>query len=681
VAFVVVSSPSESASPASRTRLRLRLAGLSPRARLAVAVGGVLAALLVLGADRVGGRGGLPEFEAVPDVLRAAAASVVLFAACGYAPVRLLCPPQLQPHRALLVLPTGAAVAGLALGLLGLLRLPLPASLAVVLLSGAAAGFVVRRREDRQAAPAADPRAGDRRMRILWPALIALTVALLVASPLVRNDSFATVLGENGDAHLATGAAELLQHAPAGAERTELPIDRMPGVWRSKYPIYYVLAGVSTLSGLDPVQTFGTLIAVMAGLSVVGFFLLAFHVLGAGPGASLLALGLVALDRIVFRLAFDPFYNQLWALFSFPLVLLLGWLYLQRPDRRTLVLLGAFAAIAVLAYPLLAPFPALFLGLTAWLVWRRRRAAGERPGWISALRLPRGRRSLLLWVPVGVLLLPLLLALFGAALEKMVDAAEVTLPGGDLGPWSGDTPGFRSLAYFLGLPEGLWLAAAALLALAAAQLRPQPRGVAVPLGAMLVALLAGAAWFDLRGGGALFHFRALSFFAPTALTLVGVGLAGLIAARAGAARWGAVAATVVLASLMLLQVRDALTTAFPHVTHEVWELRTWSERLPPGSSVRVDVRPVGVQQWAWYMLADHPVTATRPPRYFYPHAPVGRKADYLLVNRSRGRPADADGAPRLSNARFALYRIKASVPGPDRSSRKQVIPPASSGGD
>jgi hypothetical protein len=93
----------------------------------------------------------------------------------------------------------------------------------------------------------------------------------------------------------------------------------------------------------------------------------------------------------------------------------------------------------------------------------------------------------------------------------------------------------------------------------------------------------------------------------------------------------------------------------------------------------VDVRPVGIQQWAWYMLADHPVTATRPQRHFFPHAPVGRKADYLLVDRSRRRPADAAGALRLSNSRFALYLMKPSVPGPDRSSRKLVEPKSSAG--
>jgi hypothetical protein len=658
-----------------RSRRRPALAGLSRRpVRLALLAAAALAALLALGADRLGGRGGAPEFDAVPDVLRAAAATVVLFAACGYAPVRLLCPAELRPHRALLVLPAGAALSGLALTLLGAFQIPLPVSLALLLAAGAAGALAVRRRDDR-------PATGDFRMRLLWPGLIALAVALLAASPLVRHDSFATVLGQNGDAHLATGAAELLEHAPPGATRTALPIDHMPNVWASKYPIYYVLAGVSELSGLDPVQTFGTVIAVMSGLTVLGFFLLAFHLLGAGPRAALFAMGLVALDRLVFRLAFDPFYNQLWALFAYPLVLLTGWLYLERPGRRTLALFVLFGLIAVLAYPLLAPFPGLFLGLTAWFVWRRRRAAGQRPGWLSALRLPRGRRSLLFWIPAGVLMLPVALVLLAAAVNKMVSAAEATLPGGDLAPWSGKTPGFQPVAYFLGLPKGLWLGAIVVILLAALAVRRQPREVGIPLGAMLVALLAGAGWFQLRDGGALFHFRALSFFGPTAVALAGITLASLTAVRQALWRRAALAATVGLVVLQVVQVRDSLSTTFPHVTPQVWQLRDWSDRLPAGASVRVDVAPVGVQQWSWYMLASHPVSATHSLREFYPYAPISRKADYLLVNRSRRRPGDASGPPVLSNSKFALYRMKADVPGPDRSSRKQVTPKESSGGD
>lgn len=641
----------------------------SGRLRLALIAAGALAAVLVLGADRLGGHGGGPAVHAIPDIARAAGAALVIFAACGYAPAVLLCPPELERHRPLLVLPLGAAVSGLVLTLLGAFRVPLPASLAIVLLAGAAGAIAVRRR-----GYVSEP--GPRR-DLLWAALIALTVALLAASPLIRHDSFATVLGENGDAHLATGAAELLQHAPPGATRVNLPIDHMPGVWSSKYPIYYVLAGTSTLSGLDPVQTFGTVIAIMAALTVLGFFLLAAHVLGAGSRAALIAMGLVALDRLVFRLAFDPFYNQLWALFAFPYVLVSGWLYLHRPGRGTLTLLAAFGLVSVFAYPLLAPFPALFLALTAWRIWR----GGERPRWIGALRLPRGRRSLLLWIPAGIVLVPICLVLLLAALDKMVAAAKATLPGGDLAPWSGKTPGFQPVAYFVGLPKGLWIGAVAIVALALAELWRQPRDVSLPLGITLGAFLAAAGWFDLRNGGALFHFRALSFFGPTAVLLAGLTLARWTAVRDAGWRWAAAAATAAIAVLQVTQVRASLANTFPHVTPRVWQLREWSSELPQGASVRVDVVPVGVQQWSWYMFAAHPVSSTHPLRAFYPYAPVSRKADYVLITRKQRRPIDAAGRPVLSNSEFLLYRMKRSVPGPDRSSRKQVTPSGSTAGE
>jgi hypothetical protein len=130
--------------------------------------------------------------------------------------------------------------------------------------------------------------------------------------------------------------------------------------------------------------------------------------------------------------------------------------------------------------------------------------------------------------------------------------------------------------------------------------------------------------------------------------------------------------------LQLGEVRDSLSSTFPHVTPRVWELREWGDRLPARDSVRVDVTPVGVQQWSWYMLSPHPVSATNPLRYFFPYAPISRKADYLLVNRARRRPRDAAGPPLLSNLDFALYRMKPDLPGPDRSSRRQVIPKGSS---
>jgi hypothetical protein len=636
--------------------------------RLLVA-GVLVAGAAVLGIDRIGGRGGAPELSAVPDLLRAFAATVVLFAVCGYAPAHVLCPAALRRWLPLLVLPLGAVTSALALTLLGYMRLPLPASLAVVLILGVAGAVVVRRR-----APARAEGLGLRRAELLVPASIALVVAGLLLSPMVRHDSFATVLGQNGDAHLATGAAELLKHAPPGSERPELPIDHMPPVWRSKYPIYYVLAAASTLSGLDPVQTFGTVIAVVLALGVLGFYLLAVGVLGAGATGAILAMALVALDRIVYRLGFDPFYNQSWALFTFPFVLVSGWHYLRSPSRGSLTLLLMFGAASVFAYPLLAPFLALFLAVVAWQAWRRARAEGRGPGWIAALRLPRGRRSLVFWIPAVVVLVPVGFGLLAAASDKMRAAAAALVPGGDLGPWSGKTPGFQPVVYFAGVPFNAQWLGVVVLVLALVGLWRTRRDARVAIGVVLVALLLGAAWLQIRGAGALFHFRALSFFGPTVLVPAGIGAVALLARDRPWVRRATLAGLGVLALAMVLNVRDALKTTFPHVTPRVWELRSWSDRFPRDASVRVDVTPVGVQEWAGYMLYKHPQSASHPLLFFFPHPPVGRKADYLLVNQSRRRPADAAGGPLFQNSEFQLYRLRPDLPGRDVSSRKLQDP-------
>ena len=599
------------------------------------------AALVALGGYRIGGRGGLPDADTLLDIARAAAASVGLFALTGYAPARLLLPARLRPHLALFVLPVGAAVSALALTALGLARLPLEVSLAVLLAAGAIGAALCWER--------------PRLEGTIWPGLVAVGVFCMLVSPLLPDYSFATVLGQNGDAHLATGAAELLQHEPPGGVDESLPIDRMPGAWGSKYPIYYVLAATATLSGLDPVQAFPTLVALTSALAAIGFFLLAVHVLGTGTGAALLAMGLVALDRIVVRLAVDPFYNQLWALFALPFVLVVGWRFVREPTRGGAALLVIFLALAAFAYPLLAPFPLLFLAVAAWR---------ERP----RIALPRSPRA---WVAIALLAVPAA-ALSVEAAEKLWGAFKAALPGGDLDPWTGTALGFHPLAHFVGLPDEVDFLSVSVLAMAAYGLLRVPRPVAVPYGVLTAALGLTALWFRIRGGP-LFHFKALSFMGPLALALVAVALADL-ARRQAVVRALAVAAAVALTAALVVNARRQLDIADPHVTEEVWALRGWNERIPRGASVRVDVTPIGVQQWAWYMLAEHPVSAARPLTEFFPFPPIGRKADYLLVNRDRPRPRDAAGAPVLENRSFALYRMRADVPGPDLSSRAQYDP-------
>jgi hypothetical protein len=202
-----------------------------------------------------------------------------------------------------------------------------------------------------------------------------------------------------------------------------------------------------------------------------------------------------------------------------------------------------------------------------------------------------------------------------------------------------------------------------------------PRDARVATAVLLVALLLGAAWLQIRGAGALFHFRALSFFGPLALVPAGIGAAALLGRDRPWVRRATLAGLALLTLTMVASVRDVLKTTFPHVTPRVWQLRSWSGRIPRDASVRVDVTPVGVQEWAGYMLYRHPQSASHPLLFFFPHPPVGRKADYLLVNRSPRHPRDAvPGPPRLQNSDFQLYRLRPDLPGRDVSSRKLVDP-------
>ena len=80
----------------------------------------ILAALVVLWHADAAGAGSAPD--ALPEVIRAGAAAVVLFGLAGYAPARLLLPRSMRPHLWLFVLPIGAVVSALGLTLLGFLN-------------------------------------------------------------------------------------------------------------------------------------------------------------------------------------------------------------------------------------------------------------------------------------------------------------------------------------------------------------------------------------------------------------------------------------------------------------------------------------------------------------------------------------------------------------------------------
>ncbi|MGI8411730.1 MAG: hypothetical protein ACR2LV_03285 [Solirubrobacteraceae bacterium] len=646
--------------------LRARMQALDPR---------LLAGLALLGACALGLTlallAGVIGVSAVPAVLRTAAVAIAFFTLCGYAAARVLIRDELTIHRALLVMPIGAAVSSLALTVLGLLHVPLKVSLTVVIAAALIATLWIRRA--RPTAPRVESASPAERtviVRVLLPLLLAGMVGLISLLPIFRA-GYATVPGQNGDAILAVGTATLLQHAAPTATRPDQPINHVPFEWRSKYPIYYALAGISTLAGQDPIQTFATISALILALTAIGFFLFARYLMRAPPWVALLVALIVPLDRIVMYVAIHPYYNELWGQFTLPFMLLTGWRYLSAPSRRSAALFALFGVLCLLAYPLVIPFPAIFLAVYGWRLRRRSRATGQPLGWISSLRLPRPRARPWMWLPVVVIGVPFVLVLARGFLEKTSGALKVIFPWGSLAGWHGTALGFLPWPRFVGMPEGAWAGLALILVcvLAWRAFSRVPESVRRPLMAMVVVTALIGIYFRVRFGGELFFFKDLAFLGPYVLLLALVELCALAAATA--ARRAALGCTGLVLALALVPASAAheIGQTYEQANLSILGLRQWDRALPHGSSVRIDVLAGGYQLWVTYMFKDHPLSALDPLGGFFPHPPYGRKAQYVIASTDEPRPADATGPSLLRNAQFVLWRMTPSVPGPDSSSR------------
>ncbi|HEU4978868.1 MAG TPA: hypothetical protein VFT42_08245, partial [Solirubrobacteraceae bacterium] len=560
-----------------------------------------------------------------------------LFVVCGLGPTRLLLPASLRRYEPLWVPAVGAGAAAGALTLLGYAHVPFKASLALTLAAGALLAAVAVRRRPR-ALPGALGRSA-------WPVYLAALVFAVALIPLFRA-GFLTVEGYGQDAHLAVGTATFLQHHYPTAVAPQEPVDRVPLVWRSKPPIYYVLGAVSTLSGREPYQAISTVLGVMLALAALGFFLVAREMLRAPPWAALVALGLVGIDRMVLHTVVHPYYNQTWGFFALPFALVLSWWAAVERTRGGLLLLALFLALCAFAYPLALPIPLLAL---AAVLWQERRRAVR--------RVWHGRRSLLWLVPLAALLA---VPLVGVA-EKIGTGARVVLdPGYSLADWGGDLNGWYSEPWFFALRTWFLLAllGAPLLWGLWHVLRALPRDLRRGMVAVLAFALAAVVIFRLRAHGYYFHFKVLAFVAPLAIAIAVAGLA-----RRGA-RWG----KAVLAVWVLLAVSAAaaeLALTYDQLPRTTLALRQAAQRVPPGRSIRLDVAPQQ-QNWVAYMLAARPLCSQLPLlNTSYPHVPWSRKADYILTPVGARRPRDAvSGPPVMRLKEWTLYRERAGVPGP-----------------
>jgi hypothetical protein len=624
---------------------------------------------------------GVIGIRAVPGVLRTAAAGLALFTVCGFAPAQLLVRGELSPHRALLVLPIGATVSSLSLTVLGLLHVPLAFSLVGILVLAALADFwvLVRRRgqaSEESGAPSAsttDPAERSAILRLVLPLLLAGMVGLISLIPIFRA-GYETVAGQNGDAILVVSSATLLEHAPPTATRLDQPINHIPLQWRSKYPIYFALAGISKLADQDPVQTMAVVSSLMLALTALGFFLFARYVLRAPPWVALLMLFLIPLDRITVYVTIHPYYNELWGQFTLPFILLAGWRYLSTPSRSAAALLALFLVLGLLAYPLMVPFPAAFLIVYAWLTYRRRRAEGRSPEWISALGLPRMKRRAWMWIPAAAIAVPVVVVLGRGFLEKTSEAAAVLLPGSNLSGWHGQALPFLPWPRFFGMPEAAsaGIVLLALWVLAWRGLRRVPAPARRALAAMVIFPGAIAVYFRIRHGGELFFFKDLAFLGSYVIMLALLELGALALDRTR--RVWLMGLGGLVAALVLLPVSAAheINGTFEQANLSIIDLRSWDRAIPRGTSVLIDVPPTGYQLWVTTMFKDHPLSAVDPLGDFFPHPPVGRKADYVIAEYDVPPPAHTIGPPLLHNAQFTLWRMDPNAPGLDTSSRALI---------
>jgi hypothetical protein len=642
-------------------------------AALALVVAGAIGLVLAVNTGVVG-------VAAVPAVLRTAAVAIAFFGVCGYPVARALVRGELTAHRALLVLPLGATVSSLALAALGLLHVPLVASLAAVIAVAVVATLRVlgRGAASGTAAPAGSATAAARSpwtVRVGLPLAVAAVVALVALLPSFRS-GYASVPGQNGDAILVVGTAELLEHAPPTATRINAPIPSIPLQWRSKYPIYYALAAISTLAGQDPIQAFPTVVALLLALTAIGFFLFARYVLRASAWLALLVLFVLPLDRIAMYVTIHPYYNELWGQFTLPFMLVFGWRYLNAPDRRGAALFVLFAVLCLLAYPLVIPFPAAFLIATGLVVWRRRRAEGQPVRWISGLELPRPGPRSWLWIPIVAVAVPVVYVLGRGFVEKVVLALKVVMPWSSLVGWSGSALPFLPFPEFVGMPGSAavdFVGLAVVCLLAAVGLSRLRSEVRWPVGAMVILTALIGVYFRERFDGQLFFFKDLSFVGPYVLMLALVCLASLATSKAF--RRAVIGLVGIAAALIVIPAGAGreVNATYPQANQYVLQLRTWNRELPRGSSVLVDIYPSGWQIWASYMLVDHPLSTPTPLYGIFPHPAIGGKAQYLIALRIKPPPrAAVVGPPLFSNAAFELWRMTPTWPGRDLSVRPLI---------
>jgi hypothetical protein len=584
--------------------------------------------------------------SAIPTLALGALATLLLFWVSGDALARELIPRSWGALWRLFTLPMGAVSSSLVLTALGLAHVPLKISLWLTLAAGVAASVFVRRR--RASSITADRR--GRRALAYWGATLAILFCVALI-PGLRTGA-ATIYGNNPDAHQVVGIAVLFQHVSPTGTDVKLPIDTVPGPWRFRYPIFYPLAAVSNLAHMDPIRAFPVIAALLLAIAAFGFGAFAVRCLGAprwsGPSVG----AAVSLSVATLHLVWHPYWNQLWGFAVFPYALLFGWQALDELDARAAALFVLMLAMLGLAYPLALPYPLVIIGALAVWNWR-------------SLKIPRSLRSRT-WLTVLLGVVVLAPAVIGAAIKLAQGLKQLVSPHGGL--WGGDIVHLTPIGKFVGTGGGILLAIPVLVA-AVPALLALPKRYGRPFALTLIALCLLDLRFRLAKTGAYMDFKHLAFVGALIVALAACTLARLVSS--GSRRWVIAGVLLALAWTGEATYRDHRETVYSgqQVTPEMFQIRDWAKRLPPGASVRVDVPPSGYQLWAVYMLGNHPVDAPHPVIFTtYASAPPGVRADYSLSlryylnpNPAIKKPVPAVGfavnPPLFENNTFVLRRI------------------------
>ena len=585
-------------------------------------------------------------------------ACAVLFGIVGFGATRLWLPTSLRRHEALWILPVGAVGSALELAVLAYAFVPFDVALGLVLVGNVALGVYAWRRDPGLKSRSAPADAASWRV-LAVPLVLALLIGAIALLPMFRG-GFVTVIGNGSDAHLAVGTAQFLQrNGPSDVDDSQA-VDRVPLVWRSKPPIYLSYGAVARLAGMEPYAVIATLAAALLALAALGFWLLARELLDAGPWGAAAAMGLVGMNRIELFTGMHPYFNQTWAYMAAPFSIVLAWHVVRRRTRGGLLLFAAFLGVLAFAYPLALPIP-LIAAVIFWGFERRRRG-------LKVVRLPRlrSKKSLLWIVPLFLLLI---LPLQGV-LEKTAASTRVLAPGYSLVNWGGDLTHFFPERFFLGLDQASdSVVAVPLIALGLfLALRLAPRDIRWGLGAIVGFGVFAALFFRPREYGWYFHYKALAFVAPLVVAAAAVGLSKL------RLQWVGLVSVLLLIGVTRNGAAHEIGTTFDQLPKSLLELKQVGARLPNDASLRLDVPADGRMLWMGNLLSDQPLCSQRPLlNTSYPHVPISRAADYVLVDDTWRKPFDAVGPPLMTLDRYQLFRLRPGLPGGDRCSRKMVL--------